>query len=195
MTALFPSAFEEVIFWVIILSVLVLNQLFERRSGRKFKKTQKAAGDERTFFVAQAAWLSSFVVAMWFGYARVGVLPNWLFYPGLVTYIFGFAFSSWAAFTLGRFYSPYVAVQADHKVIDKGPYRWIRHPRYAGGLLNIFGLGLALQSLAAVIVLIIGVGFGYAYRIRVEEKFMIAHLGDEYIEYCKRTKRIIPFIF
>jgi protein-S-isoprenylcysteine O-methyltransferase Ste14 len=195
MTALFPSVFEEAIFWVIILSGDVLNQLFERRSGRKFKKTQKAAGDKRTTFVIQAVGLSSFVVALWIGYTRIAVLPNWLFYPGLATYILGLAFGSWAAFTLGRFFSPYVGVQADHRLIDKGPYRLIRHPRYAGGLLIMFGLGLALQSWAAVLVLVIGSGLGYAYRIRVEEKFMIAHLGNEYVEYCKRTKRIIPFIF
>jgi len=195
MTALFPSVLEEVIFWIVILSAFALNLLFERRSGRKFKKTQKAAGDERTAFVIQAAGLSSFVVALWIGYARIGALPNWLFYPGLAMYILGLALASWAAFTLGRFFSPHVGVQADHRVIDNGPYRLIRHPRYAGGLLSAFGLGLALQSWAAVLVPVIAAGLGYAYRISVEEKFMIAHLGNEYVEYCKRTKRIIPFIF
>lgn len=196
MTALFPSVFEEVIFWVITLSVIVLNLAFEDRSGRRFKKSQRATGeDERTIVVLRVTALLALVVAVLLGYARIAVLPNWLFYPGLATFILGLAFGFWAASTLGRFYSPSVGVQVDHRVIDKGPYRLIRHPRYAGGLLNFFGLGLALQSWASVLVLVIGLGLGYVYRIRVEEKFLVAQLGNEYVEYCKRTKRIIPFIF
>jgi protein-S-isoprenylcysteine O-methyltransferase len=194
MAALFPSLYEEVIFWVIILSGSVLNSLFEVGSAKKFEKSQKATGDERTTFVLRVAMLSSIGIGVLLGYTRIGVLPNWLFYPGLATYVLGLALAAWSAFTLGRFYSPSVGVQADHRVIDKGPYRLIRHPRYAGGLLAFFGLGLALQSWAAVLVLVIVLGLGYIYRIRVEEKFLIAQLGNEYVEYCKRTKRIIPFI-
>ena len=56
-------------------------------------------------------------------------------------------------------------------------------------------IGLALQSWAAILVLLVAIGFGYANRIRLEERFLVAELGDDYVEYCKRTKRIIPFIF
>jgi len=157
-------------------------------------KSQKATGDKSTLLLLNVATFFSLVVGILVGYARVAELPRWTFLPGLAIFLFGIAYASWAAITLGRFYAPTVEVQFDHRVIDKGPYRFIRHPRYAGGLLAYLGLGLALQSWAAVLTLLIVMGLGYVYRIRVEEKFLIAELGDDYIEYCKRTKRIIPFV-
>ena len=195
MTQLFPSAFEEIFFWAVFLFGMAVSSLIEDRGARQSKKSQKATGDKNTSLVLNMAIFVSFVSAMLFGYARIAPLESWLFYPGLATYLFGIAYASWAAIVLGRFYAPTVQVQFDHRVVDRGPYRFIRHPRYAGGLLALLGLGLALQSWAAVLTLLIVNGLGYVYRIRVEEKFLIAELGDDYIEYSKRTKRIIPFIF
>lgn len=194
MTPLFPSASEEVIFWFVFLSGMAMSSLIEERGARQSVKSQKATGDKSTLPVLNMATFFSIVAAILLGYARVAELPRWTFLAGLAIYLFGIAYASWAAITLGHFYAPTVQVQFDHKVIDKGPYRFIRHPRYAGGLLAFLGLGLALQSWAAVLTLLIVMGLGYVYRIRVEEKFLIAELGNDYIEYCKKTKRIIPFI-
>jgi len=194
MPPLFPSAFEEVIFWFVFLFGIGMSSLIEERGARQSMKSQKATGDKSTLLLLNVATFFSLVVGILVGYARVAELPRWTFLPGLAIFLFGIAYASWAAITLGRFYAPTVEVQFDHRVIDKGPYRFIRHPRYAGGLLAYLGLGLALQSWAAVLTLLIVMGLGYVYRIRVEEKFLIAELGDDYIEYCKRTKRIIPFV-
>ena len=194
MTQLYPSAFEMIVFWGIFLFGIAISYVIEGRGARQSKKAQKATGDKNTSLVLNISTFFSLVVAMLLGYARIAALPSLLFYPGLATYLFGVAYASWAAISLGRFYAPTVQVQFDHRVIDKGPYRFIRHPRYAGGLLAFLGLGLALQSWAAVLTLLILIGLGYVYRIRVEEKFLIAQLGNDYIEYYKRTKRIIPFI-
>ena len=194
MTQLFPSSLEEIVFWGAFLFGMAISSIIEDSGARQAKKSQKTTGDKSTSLVLNAVTFFSLASAVLLGYARIAVLPSWLFYPGLATYLFGIAYANWAAITLGRFYAPTVQVQIDHRVIDKGPYRFVRHPRYAGGLLAYLGLGLALQSWAAVLVLLIATGLGYIYRIRVEERFLIAELGDDYIEYCKRTKRIIPFV-
>jgi protein-S-isoprenylcysteine O-methyltransferase Ste14 len=83
---------------------------------------------------------------------------------------------------LGRFfqYQIQVQVQADHKVVTAGPYRWVRHPSYTGMALAIAGFGLAsgdVFSLAAAVVLS---GIGLVVRIRVEERQLTRALGAEY---------------
>ena len=195
MTPLFPSAFEEVIFWTIFLTGILVESLIENRGGKQSKRSQRKTADRGTYLIASITLVASPAIAILLGYARIAILPSWLFYPGLATYVLGIAFSSWAVFTLGQFYAPIVQVQFDHRVIESGPYRLIRHPIYAGGLLQFFGFGLALQSWASLLVLLVGVGLGYANRIGIEEKFLVSELGDDYVEYCKKTKRVVPFIF
>ena len=195
MTPLFSSVFEEFVFWVVFLSGMFVATLIEGRGARQSRSAQKRMADNGTYLVANFALLWSLAIAIILGYVRIGTLPGWFFYPGLATYVLGLAIASWAVRTLGRFYAPTVQALPDHKVVDTGPYRLIRHPVYAGGLLSVLGLGLALQSWAAMLVLLVGVGFGYANRIRVEERFLIAQLGDDYVKYSKRTKRIIPLVF
>ena len=78
--------------------------------------------------------------------------------------------------------------------MDNGPYKLIRHPSYTGGLLILIGLGLALQSWGAVLITLLILSLAYGYRIHVEEKLLVTELGDEYIDYMKRTKRLIPYI-
>jgi protein-S-isoprenylcysteine O-methyltransferase Ste14 len=93
---------------------------------------------------------------------------------------------------LGRFFSGTVGTQEGQFVVENGPYKYVRHPSYTGALLILIGLGLAVQSWGAVLVLILLFSLAYGYRIHREEKALISELGEEYIEYKKRTKRLIP---
>jgi protein-S-isoprenylcysteine O-methyltransferase Ste14 len=70
----------------------------------------------------------------------------------------------------------------------------VRHPAYTGSLLTIVGLGFVLQSWGAVLVLIAFFGIAFGYRIHVEEGVLTSKLGDEYVAYVKRTKRLIPYV-
>jgi len=65
---------------------------------------------------------------------------------------------------------------------------------YTGQVLFFIGFGMALQSWVALLVILILTGILYTARIRSEEKLLVAKLGNEYVEYMKRTKRIIPFL-
>ncbi len=174
---------------------MLVASLVENRGAKRSERLQNKAADRGTYVIGNITLLASLAIAILLGYSRIGIIPNWLFYPGLATYVLGIGFSFWAIFTLGQFYAPIVQVQFGHRVIESGPYRLIRHHIYAGGFLSFFGLGLALQSWASLLVLLVGIGFGYANRIRIEERFLVSELGDDYVEYSKKTKRVIPFIF
>ena len=133
-------------------------------------------------------------LALSFGYSGVGVLPDWVFYPGIFLMLFGVLVRQWAIAVLGRFFSLTVRVATDHRVVTRGPYRLVRHPSYTGVLITFIGLGLAVQSLGGLLVLLGVFSLSYGYRIRVEEKTLLSELGPDYASYMRRTKRLVPFI-
>jgi protein-S-isoprenylcysteine O-methyltransferase Ste14 len=95
----------------------------------------------------------SIILAFGFGYAGIGILPDWAFYLGIFLMFLGILVRQWAIAILGRFFSLTVRVAEDHRVVEKGPYRLIRHPSYTGVLITFIGLALAVQSWGALLVL------------------------------------------
>ena len=191
---LFPSIVEEVVFWVVYLITFIGTAIWLSQRHRQYNASSKKSHKDPSGLICAGLFPLSFI-AIWLGYARIGVLPSWLFYPGLTLFVLGVAFSVWAYHTLGRFFALTVQAQPEHRVVDQGPYRFIRHPGYTGILLAMLGLGLAMQSWAAILILLLVSSFALIYRVRIEERFLLAEIGNDYVEYCKRTKRIIPFIF
>jgi len=191
MTPVF-SLSETVIFWVTVVGVygatITLGPARVRWEERKLKRKRRR---ELSPFLNIAALAAAIAI----GYARIGVLPHWLFYPGEVLFVLGYAFTGYSIRLLGRYYSTYVEVLPDHMVIERGPYRLIRHPNYLGQLVGAIGLGLALQSWVALLVLAAAATSYFAYRIRNEEAFLMAEMGADYASYMKRTRRFIPFVF
>ncbi|HEX8991046.1 MAG TPA: isoprenylcysteine carboxylmethyltransferase family protein [Anaerolineales bacterium] len=117
-----------------------------------------------------------------------------LFIAGIVLMLAGVAFRWYAIRVLGRFFSVVVAFQPGQTVVQAGPYRRLRHPAYSGAILTLFGLGLVCGNWLSLLALVLLPGIGYGYRIAVEEKMLLAELGDTYRQYMKRTQRIIPFV-
>jgi protein-S-isoprenylcysteine O-methyltransferase Ste14 len=88
-----------------------------------------------------------------------------------------------------------VIVQPGQPIIERGAYRWVRHPSYSAAFLLNIGIGLALTNWASMLVLFFSATVIYSYRIFVEERALIATLGEEYLSYMRRTKKLIPFIY
>ncbi|HEX8036402.1 MAG TPA: isoprenylcysteine carboxylmethyltransferase family protein [Ktedonobacterales bacterium] len=114
---------------------------------------------------------------------------------GIVLILLGGGLRWWAILTLGRYFTFDVAVRATQKVVQTGPYRLIRHPAYSGTLLSLLGVGLALANWVSLVAILAGVLIGLLYRVRVEEKALIEGLGQPYVDYMRRSKRFIPFMF
>ena len=118
------------------------------------------------------------------------------FYPyGCGVYVGGLIVRWYAILYLGRFFTVDVAIHSDHRVVDSGPYRLIRHPSYFGALLAFLGLGVCLLNWISILVIFVPITSAFLFRIRVEESALIGSLGNSYLEYSARTKRIIPFIY
>jgi protein-S-isoprenylcysteine O-methyltransferase Ste14 len=121
--------------------------------------------------------------------------PVFLYVLGIVLMVIGVVFRWYAVVMLGKYFSVRLAIQPGQMVIQAGPYRWIRHPSYTGALITMFGLGLAFTNWLSLISILVAGFIGYSYRVMVEERILIAALGDPYCEYMKRTKRFIPFVY
>jgi protein-S-isoprenylcysteine O-methyltransferase len=114
---------------------------------------------------------------------------------GLIVFVAGLALRWYAIIYLGRFFTVDVAIAADHRVIDTGPYRYVRHPSYSGALMAFVGLGLCLGNWASLACAVIPTSCVFLWRIRVEEAALLDGLGHEYRDYMSRTRRLIPAIF
>jgi len=118
--------------------------------------------------------------------------PLWLIVTGFILISLGYAFAAWAV-AENRFFSTVVRIQTNrgHVVCDSGPYRFVRHPGYAGNILALFGIVLALGSvwtlIPAAVALIIGV-----IRTRLEDRTLQEELPG-YGDYARRVRyRLFP---
>lgn len=195
MTPPFSSRWEEVLFWVAVIVGFVVPFIYFVRWSLKNAASTKTKPRKDVSTLTNFALIPAAVFAIWLGYAGVGPLPHWLLYPGLTIFLLGLAVTVWAYHTLGRFFFLEVQVQREHRVVNTGPYRLLRHPGYAGVLFGFVGLGLALQSWVSLLVLLLATTTALAYRARIEEKFLVAELGDEYVLYMARTKRLLPYVW
>jgi protein-S-isoprenylcysteine O-methyltransferase Ste14 len=143
-------------------------------------------------------WLG-LVLAVLLGVSMPGAAIRWqrtaLFGLGMGLLLLGVAVRWYAIWVLGRYFTREVAVSVDQPVVRCGPYRWIRHPAYSGTFLTMLGVWLALANWASLVVLVICVGLGHFYRVCVEERALTQVIGQPYIEYMRRTKRFIPWLW
>lgn len=120
---------------------------------------------------------------------------NWILYLGEAFILVGIILRFIIIRSLGKYFTVDVTIKQDHKIKKEGFYRYLRHPSYAFSLLTSLGLGLYLNNWLSLILAFVPPFVAFAYRIKIEEQALIEQFGDEYIEYRKETKKLIPFIY
>ena len=115
-------------------------------------------------------------------------------YVGLVACLVGALLSAWVPLHMGRQFSGYVTIQEGHRLITDGPFRWIRHPRYLGVTLYVVGMTLVYHSLVGLAFSAVCTGL-FVVRIRIEEGVLKREFAAQWIDYCRRTKRLVPLIW
>ena len=150
---------------------------------------------------SEAVLLGSLSLGLMLAFAAMGVAQTripWqrpaFFWAGIILILTGVCVRWYAIRVLGASFTRDVAVRADQVVVDRGPYRLIRHPSYSGTLLTLLGVGLTTLNWASL-VLLLGCGLaGLLYRVRVEEHVLLDYLGAPYAAYMRRTHRFIPYL-
>jgi len=113
---------------------------------------------------------------------------------GLALFTLGIILLAFAMKVLGGLYTSHLGIQPMHHLVTNGPYKFVRHPGYLGEIMSMFGVGISLGSIVGIGLAIISV-FLVLKRLRHEEEMLMTELGNEYQNYAKRTKRLIPFIY
>lgn len=116
-----------------------------------------------------------------------------VFILGLVLMLAGMALRWYSIRVLGTSFTCEVSTRPGQEVVQAGPYRWIRHPSYTGGLITVLGVLMCCLNWLSFAALAVTLA-GYGYRIRIEERALSRDLGAAYVEYMRRTKRLFPFL-
>jgi protein-S-isoprenylcysteine O-methyltransferase Ste14 len=107
--------------------------------------------------------------------------------------IVGLLFALWARFILGRNWSGVVTLKEGHQLVERGPYRFVRHPIYTGLLAMFFATALVQRHLAGFVGALLMFA-SFWIKLGFEEKLMLQQFPERYAAYRQRTKRIIPFV-
>jgi len=123
----------------------------------------------------------------------LGDEPMWLALISQALAMAGMLFVMWVM-GVNRYAGRTIQVDVGQLVIATGPYRFVRHPMYAGGTVLLLFAPLALGSLIAIPAFLLLLPF-FAVRLLDEEKVLRAELPG-YTEYCQRTRfRLVPFVW
>jgi protein-S-isoprenylcysteine O-methyltransferase len=190
-----PDVLRHPQLWILVLAALLVS-IFQPA----YRPIDGAAPERDRGTAAQIVWsvyvtqAAGIIEAIYFRYPE-SFQWNGITTAALVGMIAGLTLRTWAILTLGRYFTWYITVYDDHRVIRSGPFRLIRHPAYCGAWILFVSTMLFLHAWVGTV---LSMGFQlYAYirRIRYEEAMMIDKLGDSYRRYIGEVKALVPLLW
>jgi protein-S-isoprenylcysteine O-methyltransferase Ste14 len=184
---------------ILIISFSILYGFFEILMSRRQKKQREISiSDDRwsiwliSISISIGFWLS-FIMAS----TKIGRIYHWntFFIIGSFLAIIGLIIRIKSILTLKQQFTYTVTKIENHELIETGLYKRIRHPGYLGQMIIFLGISTCLSNWLSIPLMIIPVLLGYLNRIKVEEKFMVKQMGQKYLDYQTRTKKLIPKIY
>lgn len=172
-------------------SILYLSWLiFETRISLKDMKSDVKHSDKGTrelYAVSQGAVVLSALLL------ERTVISSIVIISGFVVFVGGAIIRISAVICLGRFYSHVVRTGSDHRIVSSGPYKYIRHPAYAGMLAAHAGITLYFFNYFTLVIYLFLLIPAIMLRIFVEEKLLFSVRGYE--DYAADRKKLIPFVW
>jgi len=187
----FPNQLFTNLFPLLFLGVYAIEYIVQRYTNPHAHEPA-AKSDRGSFHVITVALILAISFSVYFRLKNICTLTGLFQWLGLVFMVAGSALRQWALIHLGRFFSRSVQIEAGHRVITTGPYRWIRHPAYTGMIMIYIGMIMALGTWLGALITSALVTGSLLYRIRVEEQALLTALGNEYREYIKNTWKLFP---
>jgi protein-S-isoprenylcysteine O-methyltransferase Ste14 len=182
------------LYWLwIAVEIYVVFTARLRRGG----STGVTTSDRGSMIVLWVVIGSSISCAFWVAAADTGAAIQagpWLRTVSLVLLAVGLMVRIAAIYTLGRAFTANVTIHATQTLNRSGLFRYLRHPSYTGMLLIFLALGLRLQNWVSLAIVLGPPLAALLYRIHVEEA-ALRNAFDEYDDYSRTTKRLIPGIY
>lgn len=163
--------------------------LVELRVSKRDVSTEgKKTSDYATCQLYGLGQALTFLSALWF--ASLWRAPNIVHVVGMGTFLAGVCYRLWAIRTLGHYYSHRVQAVAQHQIVASGPYRFTRHPAYAGMIIANAGISVYFINWVTIGVFLLILVPAILLRIRIEERTLFGIEG--YAEFARTRKRLFP---
>jgi protein-S-isoprenylcysteine O-methyltransferase Ste14 len=151
------------------------------------------------FYISLCVYISFFIVYGRYLYLKQTTTISETFLPYENTFFFiclGLVLlRAWSIDILGKWFTSEVVIQKGHKLITRGPYKYLRHPSYTGAAFFWVLHSTLFAQPELIIFTSLLIIPPYLNRIRIEEKALLGEFGDGYENYKKTSKRLIPFIY
>lgn len=187
------------LFTIIVFSYAyaIFEILMSVRQRLKRKREIISSGDRGSVWILFLFIGIGYFLTFRIGATKIGRIYHWdtFFTIGAMMVVFGIIIRIQAILTLKQHFTYTVTQIENHELVETGLYKIIRHPGYLGQLIIFIGTSVACSNWLSIAFMTIAVVIGYVYRISVEERFMIAQMGQKYVSYQKRTKRLIPMLY
>jgi len=161
-------------------------------------RTEKRAATRETWIYRIAIFAGAILIAPWTAQV-LGEKPTWQIgdhgASALVgVMLLGLALTWWARMQLGRLWSSAITRKEEHRLVDTGPYAFVRHPIYTGLIIALLATAAIEATLVALLGALLSV-LGLWVKARAEERFLLAELGpDAYESYRRRVPMLVPFL-
>jgi len=161
-------------------------------------RTAKRATTWETWAYRAAIFAGALLIAPWTATA-LGERPMWEVgntgaYALVGVMLAGLLLTWLARIHLGRLWSSAITRKEEHRIIDTGPYAFVRHPIYAGIITALIATAIIEATLVALVGAVL-ITLGLWLKARAEERFLMEELGpDAYRSYCRRVPMLIPFL-
>jgi protein-S-isoprenylcysteine O-methyltransferase len=165
---------------------------------RRSRTRTGAKQDKSTLLAVWVVIMASVTAGVYVAFRwRAAALPQGQAFAitGVILFVAGLLLRWWSIITLGRFFTVDVVVEKDHEVVERGPFRVVRHPSYTGVLLAFLGFALTLRNWAALLIVFVPIFAVFVRRMNVEEEALSRALGSRYTDYIRRTKRLVPGVY
>jgi len=184
---------------IIIIAVSYLYGFFEvfMNLRQRSKSNITTSRDKGSLWLLYSLITVGYALSFSIGATKIGRIYDWNIYFafGMALIVVGLMIRIHSILTLRQYFTYSISKVENHKIITTGLYKFIRHPGYLGQLIIFFGISTSISNWLSILVMMIPITIGYIYRIKVEESFLIEQMGDSYLNYQERTKRIIPMIY
>jgi protein-S-isoprenylcysteine O-methyltransferase Ste14 len=184
---------------IIIIAISYLYGFFEvfMNLRQRSKSKVTTSSDKSSLWLLYSLITVGYALSFSIGATKIGRIYYWntFFAIGMALVVLGLMIRIHSILSLKQYFTYSVAKVENHKIIESGLYKFIRHPGYLGQLIIFIGISTSISNWLSILVMMIPITLGYLYRIKVEERFMLQQLGEDYLKYLEQTKGLIPMIY